>query len=84
MTLTFHTFFLIDITSSIQRQTYILDVRVRCTTSETLYSVKIFVARATQLLGRLIVGVPASCSARTFLLSRQSPLPCVFQYSRFA
>ena len=27
--------------SSIQRQAYILDVHVRCTTSETLFSVKI-------------------------------------------
>ena len=41
--------------SSIQRQAYILDVHVRCTTSETFYSVKISVARATQLR-RLIVG----------------------------
>ena len=41
--------------SSIQRQAYILDVHVRCTTSETFYSVKISVARATQL-PRLIVG----------------------------
>ena len=42
--------------SSIQRQAYILDVHVRCTTSETFYSVKISVARATQLR-RLIVGI---------------------------
>ena len=42
--------------SSIQRQADILDVHVRCTTSETFYSVKISVARATQLR-RLIVGV---------------------------
>ena len=42
--------------SSMQRQAYILDVHVRCTTSETFYSVKIFVARATQLR-RLIVGI---------------------------
>ena len=41
--------------SSIQRQAYILDVHVRCTTSETFYSVKISVARATKLR-RLIVG----------------------------
>ena len=41
--------------SGIQRQAYILDVHVRCTTSETFYSVKISVARATQLR-RLIVG----------------------------
>ena len=51
MTFTFHTF------AYIQRQAYILDVRVRCTTSETFYSVKISVARATQLLGRLIVRI---------------------------
>ena len=42
--------------SSIQRQAYILDVDVRCTTSETFYSVKISVARVTQLR-RLIVGI---------------------------
>ena len=42
--------------SSIQRQADILDVHVRCTTSETFYSVKTSVARATQLR-RLIVGV---------------------------
>ena len=42
--------------SIIQRQAYILDVHVRCTTSETFYSVKISVARATQLR-RLIVGI---------------------------
>ena len=42
--------------SSIQHQAYILDVHVRCTTSETFYSVKISVARATQLR-RLIVGI---------------------------
>ena len=42
--------------SSIQRQAYISDVHVRCTTSETFYSVKISVARATQLR-RLIVGI---------------------------
>ena len=42
--------------SSIQRQADILDVHVRCTTSETFYSVKISVARATQLR-RLIVGI---------------------------
>ena len=45
--------------SSIQRQAYILDVHVqhvRCTTSDTFYSVKISVARATQLR-RLIVGI---------------------------
>ena len=41
--------------SSIQRQADILDVNVRCTTSETFYRVKISVARATQLR-RLIVG----------------------------
>ena len=41
--------------SSIQRQADILDVHVRYTTSETFYSVKISVARATQLR-RLIVG----------------------------
>ena len=41
---------------SIQLQGYILDVHVRCTTSETFYSVKISVARATQLR-RLIVGI---------------------------
>ena len=41
--------------SSIKREAYILDVHVRCTTSETFYSVKISVARATQLR-RLIVG----------------------------
>ena len=35
--------------SSIQHQAYILDVHVRCTTSETSYSVKISVAWATQL-----------------------------------
>ena len=40
--------------SSIQLQAYILDVHVRCTTSETSYSVKISVAWATQL-HRLIV-----------------------------
>ena len=40
--------------SSIQHQAYILDVHVRCTTSETSYSVKISVAWATQL-HRLIV-----------------------------
>ena len=34
-----------------------LDVHVRCTTSETFYSVKISVACATQLLGRSIVGI---------------------------
>ena len=42
--------------SSIQRQAYILDVHVRCTTSETFYSVKISVARATPLR-RSIVGI---------------------------
>lgn len=42
--------------SSIQRQAYILNVHVRCTTSETFYSVKISVARATKLR-RLIVGI---------------------------
>ena len=42
--------------SSIQRQAYILDVHVRCTSSETFCSVKISVARATQLR-RLIVGI---------------------------
>ena len=42
--------------SSIQRQADILDVHVRCTTFETFYSVKISVARTTQLR-RLIVGV---------------------------
>ena len=42
--------------SSIQHQAYILDVHVRCTTSETFYSVKIPVARATQLR-LLIVGI---------------------------
>ena len=41
--------------SSIERQADILDVNVRCTTSETFYRVKISVARATQLR-RLIVG----------------------------
>ena len=35
--------------SSIQRQAYILDVHVHCTTSETSYSVKISIAWATQL-----------------------------------
>ena len=40
--------------SSIQRQAYILDVHVHCTTSETSYSVKISIAWATQLR-RLIV-----------------------------
>ena len=35
---------------------YILDVHVRCTTSETFYSVNVFVARATQLR-RVIVGI---------------------------
>ena len=35
---------------------YILDVHVRCTTSETFYSVKISIARATQLR-RVIVGI---------------------------
>ena len=34
---------------AIQRQAYILDVHVRCTTSDTFYSVKISVARVTQL-----------------------------------
>ena len=42
--------------SNIQRQAYIFDVHVRCTTSETFYSVKISVARVTQLR-RLIVGI---------------------------
>ena len=42
--------------SSIERQADILDVHVRCTTSETFYSVKISVARARQLR-RLIVGI---------------------------
>ena len=42
--------------SSIQRQAYILEVHVRCTTSETFYSVRISVARATKLR-RLIVGI---------------------------
>ena len=42
--------------SSIKREAYILDVHVRCTTSETFYSVKIAVARATQLR-LLIVGI---------------------------
>ena len=41
--------------SSIQHQAYILDVHVCCMTSETFYSVKISVARATQLRW-LIVG----------------------------
>ena len=41
--------------SSIQGQAYILDVYVRCTTSD-FYSVKVSVARATQLR-RLIVGI---------------------------
>ena len=53
--------------SSIQRQAYILDVHVRCTASETFYSVKIFVARATQLR-RLIVGI-AGLLQRTHLLA---------------
>ena len=48
-----------------------LDVHVRCTTSETFYSVKISVARATQIR-RLIVG--NAVHAHFFLLSRQSPL----------
>ena len=43
--------------SSIQRQTYSLDVHVRCTTFETFYSGKISVAWATQLLGQLIVRI---------------------------
>ena len=41
--------------SSIQRQAYILHAHVRCTSSESFYSVKISVARATQFR-RLIVG----------------------------
>ena len=45
--------------SRIQRQAYILDVHVRCTPSETFYSVKISVARATQLR-RLIVRIAGS------------------------
>ena len=53
--------------SSIQLQAYILDVHVRCTTSETFYSVKISVARATQPLGQLIVGI-ASLLQCTHLL----------------
>ena len=57
---------------SIQRQAYIFDVHVRCTTSETFYSVKISVARAT-LLRRLIVGIAGFLHC-TFLLSRQTPL----------
>ena len=55
--------------SSIQRQAYILDVHVRCTTSETFCSVKISVARATQLR-RLIVGMAG-------LLQRTNP---TYQY----
>ena len=35
----------LNLLSSIQRQAYILDVHVRCATSETFYSVKISVAR---------------------------------------
>ena len=42
--------------SSIKREAYILDVHIRCTTSETFYSVKIPVAPATQLR-LLIVGI---------------------------
>ena len=65
--------------SSIQRQAYILDVLVRCTTSETFYSVKISVARATQLR-RLIVGIAGllQCTHLLALISRQTPLPYVF------
>ena len=59
MTFTFHTLIHLLTLSSIQRQAYISDVHVqhvRCTTSDTFYSVKISVARATQLR-RLIVGI---------------------------
>ena len=58
--------------SSIQRQAYILDVHVRCTTSETFYRVKISVARATQLR-RLIVGTAGQLQCLIFLLSLQTP-----------
>ena len=50
----FH-FLHLNLLSSIQRQAYILDVHVRCTTSKTFYNVKISVARAMQIR-RLIVG----------------------------
>ena len=61
--------------SSIQRQAYILDVHVRCTTSETFYSVKISVARATQLR-RLIVRM-AGLLQRTHLLAFAPNSPTV-------
>ena len=48
-----------------------LDAHVRCTTSETFYSVKISVARATQVR-RLIVG--NAVHAHFFLVSRETPL----------
>ena len=66
--------------SSIQRQAYILDVDVRCTTSETFYSVKISVAWATPLR-RLIVG--NAVQAPFFLLSRQTPFQLEQSFSLF-
>ena len=66
--------------SSIQRQAYMLDVHVRCTTSETFYSVKISVARARQVR-RVIVG--NTVHAHFFLLSRQTPLELIKSLSLF-
>ena len=59
--------------SSAQRQAYLPHLHVRCTIPETLYGVKIFVVQATQLA--IEWGIPSRCSARTFLLSRQTLLP---------
>ena len=61
--------------SSIQRQAYFLDVHVRCTSSETFYSVKISVAWATQLR-RLIVGM-AGLLQRTHLVAFAPNSPTV-------
>ena len=57
-----------------------LDVHVRCTTSETFYSVKISVARARQVR-RVIVG--NTVHAHFFLLSRQTPLELIKSLSLF-
>ena len=60
--------------SSIQHQAYILDVHVRCTTSETFYSEKISVARATQLR-RLIVGIAGLLQCTHLLAFAPNSIP---------
>ena len=77
MTLTSFNFPLLDLLtlSSIQRQAYILDVHVRGPTSETFYSVKISVARATQLR-RLIVGIAGLLQCTLCLVRNLGPVMC--------